>query len=74
MYHYAKLRAVVQSASLLHITTEWADPAKIQMSSFQFEIQLQVINAECSSGGTGSFTDLKTIVVASFGGGDSKEV
>lgn len=32
------------------------------MSSFQFEIQLRVINAVCSSGGTGSFTDLKTMV------------
>lgn len=31
------------------------------MSSFQFEIQLRVINAVCSSGGTGSVTDLKTM-------------
>lgn len=45
------------------VTTEQAYPAKIQMSSFQFEIQLGVINAGGAGGGTGTVTDLKTIPV-----------
>lgn len=45
--HYAPPRAVwlCRWTSLWRITTEWAVSAKIQMSSFQFEIQLSVINA-----------------------------
>lgn len=41
------------------------------MSSFQFEIQLGVINAGGAGGGTGTVTDLKTIPVV---GGGSKAV
>lgn len=33
------------------------------MSSFQFEIQLGVINAGGAGGGTGTVTDMKTIPV-----------
>lgn len=64
MYNGGRSR-LCWSASLRCITTEWAGPAKIQMSSFQFEIQLRVINT--ASGGTShrekktNVTDLKTI-------------